>query len=131
MCCISNESALTLVHFPQLHPFAYDLQDLRLRDTRIDPQGRYRIFKNNPSKITLLLHRCIKKFLKIFQLHVNSIAKPTPPSPPPPPPPISKKSTSVSPQKSQWTTKRIVPLRHLVAIQRKVGDDLTSECVKL
>ena len=84
MCCISKENALALVHFPKLHPFAYDLQDLRLRDTQIGPQGRCRIFQKNPSKITLPLHRLIKKFLKIFQLHVNSIAIPTHPHPPPP-----------------------------------------------
>ena len=31
-----------------------------------------------PSKITLPLHRVIKKFLKIFQAHGNSIASPPP-----------------------------------------------------
>ena len=36
------------------------------QECSIDPQGRYRIFQKilTPSKITLPLHRFIKKFLK-------------------------------------------------------------------
>ena len=65
-----------------------------------------------PFKITLLLHRFIKKFLKIFQAHGNS--------PPPPPSPLEVSS--------KWTSKRIVPKRRLVAIQRKVRDNRHDLC---
>ena len=69
-----------------------------------------------PSKITLPLHRFIKKVLKIFQAHGNSIAIPLPPPPPP--------HTSPSEISSKWTSKQILPQRRLVAVQRKVRDDL-------
>ena len=66
-CCISKRNALTLIHCPQLRPFA-NRDNLKKLLT--------------PFKITLPLHRFI------------------------------------------WTSKRIVPQRRLVAIQRKVRDDL-------
>ena len=112
-----REIGLTLVHYPQLHPFALQGQ----------PQGRYKIFKKilTPSKITLPLHRFIKKFLKIFQAHENYIASlPTPPPHPPPPPPTNSHSVP-----SKWTSKRIVPQRRLVATQRKMRDHL-HDCVQ-
>ena len=53
----------------------------------------------------LPLHTFIKKFLKIFQAHQNSIASPHP---------------SASEVSSKWTSKRILPQRRLVAIQSKM-----------
>ena len=76
-----------------------------------------------PSKITLPLHRFVKKFLKIFQAHGNYIASS------PPPPPLPTNSHSV-PSASKWTSKRILPQRRLVAIQRKVRDDLHHSVVQ-
>ena len=48
------------------------------------------------SKITLPLHRFVKKFLKIFQAHGNYIA-----SSPPPPPPPSPNKLPFSPKRKQ------------------------------
>ena len=83
-------------------------------------QGRYRIFKKilTPSKITLPLHRFIKKFFKTFQAHKNYIATPPPPQ---------KKILKIN---HKWTSKRIVPQRRLVTNQRKVRDDLHDSAVQ-
>ena len=74
-----------------------------------------------PSKITLPLHRFVKKFLKIFQDHGNYIASSPPPLP---------TNSHLVPSASKWTSKRILPQRRLVAIQRKVRDDLHDSVVQ-
>ena len=71
------------------------------------------------SKVTLPLHRFIKKFLKIFQAHGNSIVSPLPP----PPTPVPQKS-------KQMDVEANIASRRLVAIQKKVRDDLHDSAVQ-
>ena len=99
-CCISKRNALTLIHSPQLRPFA------NMDNLKGDIEFSKKIL--TPLKITLTLHRFIKKFLKIFQAHGNYIASP--------------KQTRVQFQANGRRSE--VPQRRLVAIQRKVRDDL-------
>ena len=72
-CCISKKSTLVLVHSPSLCPFAEELQDLKVKDTPVDPQRdiQFSIKILPTSKICLPLNRLIKK---IFLPHINSIA---------------------------------------------------------
>ena len=69
--------------FSQLCPFAYDLCETQvlIGTTSREILNFQKILM--PSKITLPLHRFIKKFLKIFQAHRNSIASPPRPTPVP------------------------------------------------
>ena len=72
-----------------------------------------------PSKITLPLHRFIKKLFENIPGPWKFYSQP----PPPPPPTPSEVS-------SKWTSKRILPQRRLVAIQRKVRDNVHDSAVQ-
>ena len=77
-CCISKENVLVLIYSPYYIHLLKTCTDPSLGNTSIVPPGDTEFLKKilTPSKITLPLHRFIKKFLKIFQPHVNSIARP-------------------------------------------------------
>ena len=79
-----------------------------------------------PSKITLPLHRFIKKFLKNIPAPCKFHSQL------PSPPPQSPENQPVCPSEvsSKWTSKRIVPQRRLVAIQSKVRHDLHHSAVQ-
>ena len=73
----------------------------------------YKIFQKilTPSKITLLLHRFIKKFLKIFQANANFTATPPPPQTKPENQPFSPKQMDVEPNSASNVSFMILKIK--------------------